>query len=84
LKTRPCKFFGLHGLFIFAACTFSVITQMGFYKKFYSIFNKKANHLTEYWDSKEQFTCEKQFGDELFNLQDHKNCQEILLKISLK
>jgi hypothetical protein len=38
LKTRPCKFFGLHGLFIFAACTFSVITQMGFYKKFYSIF----------------------------------------------
>lgn len=52
--------------------------------RFYSIFNKKVNHLTEYWDSKEQFTCEKQFGDELFDLQDHRNCQEILLKISLK
>lgn len=52
--------------------------------KFYSIFNKKANHLTEYWDSKEQFVCEKQFGDELFDLQDHRNYQEILLKISLK
>lgn len=52
--------------------------------KFYSIFNKKANHLTEYWDSREQLICEKQFGDELFDLQDHRNCQEILLKISLK
>lgn len=37
--------------------------------KFYSIFNKKANHLCEYWDAGKNsvMSLEKQFGDELFN-----------------
>ena len=52
--------------------------------KFYSIYNNKVKHLCEFWDSKEQFTCEKQFGDELFGIQDHTKYMKILLKISLK
>lgn len=48
--------------------------------KFYSIFNKKANHLCEYWDSKEQFTCEEQFGKELFDV----NCTKDFFRIGMK
>lgn len=49
--------------------------------KFYSIFNKKANHLCEYWDAGKNsvISFEKEFGRYLFGF--NKNPVKIYMKI---